>query len=186
MINFLCDGSSSASTIVIYVVLIVVLIAMLVMPMFSQRKRNKEFMNMINSIRVGDIVKTAGGVIGKVTKILDKGEIKTVIIETGSKSEKSYMEFDMSMIYCVLKSTKVEESEDNADEPEIVKVDETAPTEAVEAKIEETPAETQSVEEPTESSEVEEKSDDAEKQTAKKTTKTTKRTTKKSTTKSSK
>ena len=110
MMNFICaDQANNTSTIIIYVVLIIALVAMLIMPYFTQKKKNKEYMDMIDSMRVGDLVKTAGGIIGKITKISDKGDIKTVILETGSKTEKSYMEFDMAMIYCVLKSTKAEE-----------------------------------------------------------------------------
>ncbi len=120
MNSFLCAEDTSAGTIIIYVVLILVLIAMLIMPYFSQRKKNKEFAQMLETIRVGDLVKTAGGIIGKVTKITDKGDIKTVILETGSKNEKSYMEFDMTMIYCVLKSSKVEADSDKLQENETV------------------------------------------------------------------
>jgi preprotein translocase subunit YajC len=90
-------------------------------------------MDMISNIKVGDLVKTAGGIIGKITKITEKGEIKTVILETGSKTEKSYMEFDMSMIYCVMKSTKVEEPKEEVEEAPAV---EEAPVEA-ETKAEE-------------------------------------------------
>ena len=107
MINFICAEQSN--NVVFSVIIIVALLGMLIFPYFTQRKKNKEYVDMLNSIKVGDLVKTAGGIIGKITKITDKGDIKTVILETGSKTEKSYMEFDMSMIYCVLKSTKVEE-----------------------------------------------------------------------------
>lgn len=140
--NYLC-ASQNASTIIIYVVLIVALIAMLVMPYFTQRKKNQEYMKMLDGIHVGDLVKTAGGIIGKVTKITDKGDIKTVVLETGSKSEKSYMELDMTMIYCVLKSTKVapvesdkvEESETNA-EAESEKQETVASSESEKAETE--------------------------------------------------
>ncbi len=116
MINFLCAANTNVGTIIIYAVLILILVGMLIMPYFTQKKKNQEFVKMLDSIRVGDLVKTAGGIIGKVTKITDKGEIKTVILETGSKTEKSYMEFDMSMIYCVLKSTKpAQETETESD-----------------------------------------------------------------------
>lgn len=99
------------------VVLIVVLALMLIMPYFTQKKRNKEYMDMLSGIKVGDLVKTAGGIIGKVNKITDKGEIRTVVIETGSKSQKSYLEMDMTMIYCVLnKTTKTEGAEKVAEE----------------------------------------------------------------------
>lgn len=107
--KFLCENAGQQNQIIIYIVLAVLVIAMLVLPYFTNKKRNQQYMDMLSSIRVGDLVKTAGGIIGKVTKITDKGEIKTIILETGSKSEKSYMEFDINSIYCVLKSTKAEE-----------------------------------------------------------------------------
>lgn len=94
------------------IVLIVVLVLMLVMPYFTQKKRNKEYMDMLSGIKVGDLVKTAGGIIGKINKITDKGEVRTVVIETGSKTQKSYLEMDITMIYCVLnKTTKTENAE---------------------------------------------------------------------------
>ena len=117
MMNYICaEQANGTSTIIIYVVLIIALVAMLIMPYFTQKKKNKEYMDMIESMKVGDLVKTAGGIIGKITKITDKGDVKTVILETGSKTQKSYMEFDITMIYCVLKSTKVEAKEETADE----------------------------------------------------------------------
>ena len=163
MMNFICaDQANGTSTIIIYVVLIVALVAMLIMPYFTQRKKNREFMEMIDSMKVGDLVKTAGGIIGKITKITDKGDIKTVILETGSKTEKSYMEFDMTMIYCVLKSTKVEETKEEVKE-EVA--EETTP-------VEETPAE-----------EVKEEVKAEEKKTTKKTSTTKKAPAKKTTSK---
>ena len=97
--KFLCaDAATGGSNIVVYVILIVMVLAMLIMPYFTNKKRNQQYMDMISSIKVGDLVKTAGGLIGRVTKITDKGEIKTIILETGSKSEKSYMEFDISSV----------------------------------------------------------------------------------------
>lgn len=118
MINFLCAEGNNTGSIVIYAILIVILVVMLIMPFFTQRKRNKEFMNMINAIKVGDLVETGGGVIGRITKITDKGDIKTVIIETGSKTEKSYLEFDMAVINRVLKSSKVDNDSDKTAETE--------------------------------------------------------------------
>lgn len=135
MNNFICaENASGSGSIIMYVVLIVALVAMLIMPYFTQRKKNQEFMKMMDSMKVGDLVKTAGGIIGKITKITDKGDIKTVVLETGSKTEKSYMELDMSMIYCVLKSTKVEKSDDeSSDKPEETETIEAQPEEKAEA-----------------------------------------------------
>lgn len=137
MFNFLCDGEGTASTaatpginIGVYIVLLVALVALIVFPMFTQRKRNREYEAMIGALKVGDLVKTAGGIIGRIKSISDKGEIKTVILETGSKTEKSYMEFDISMVACVLKSTKtqteavnendIEDETEDEDDTEIV------------------------------------------------------------------
>ena len=139
--NFICaDANSNAGSIIIYVVLIVVLLAMLIMPYFTQRKKNQEFVKMLEAMKVGDLVKTAGGIIGRITKITDKGDIKTVILETGSKTEKSYMEFDMSMIYCVLKSTKTEEAVEEKAEPVEAPAEESKTVENAEVKAEEKPA----------------------------------------------
>ena len=164
MINYICaESANNTSSIIIYVILIVALVAMLIMPYFTQRKKNKEFMDMLGSMKVGDLVKTAGGIIGKITKISDKGDIKTVILETGSKTEKSDMEFDMSMIYCVLKSTKVEakaEEESDNEAPVETKTEE-APVEEVKAEVEEAPVEAKAEEKPAKP---------AAKKTAKKTT----------------
>ena len=105
------------NSILFYVIFIVLLVIMLILPYFSQKRKNQEYNNMLLSLKVGDLVKTAGGIIGKITKITDKGDFKTVILETGSK-EKSTIELDMSMIYCILKSTKVAspKQEEKADE----------------------------------------------------------------------
>ena len=161
--NFIC-ANSGAGSVVIYAVLIVVMLGLLIMPYFTQKKKNQEFAKMLEAMKVGDLVKTAGGIIGRITKITDKGEIKTVILETGSKTEKSYMEFDMAMIYCVLKSTKAEEE----------KTEEVA--DVVEEKTEETVVEN--------TAENTEKKPAAKKTTAKKTT--AKKPAAKKTTKSSK
>lgn len=166
--NFICaNGAAGSGSIIIYVVLIVALVAMLILPYFTQRKKNQEYIKMIDSIKVGDLVKTAGGIIGKVNKITDKGEIKTVVLETGSKTEKSYMELDMSMIYCVLKSTKVEKEDETVAE---TNADEKA-EEKAEEKTEETPVEEVKAEEKTEEKPATpKKKTTAKKTTAKKTT----------------
>lgn len=147
MINLLLEETATgttngASKWVMTAILVVVLIGMLIMPYFSQRKKGKEYEAMLSSIRVGDLVKTAGGIIGRVKKIIDKGEIKTIILETGTQTEKSYMEFDMNMIYCVLKSTKATAEEKEDEENEDEKSDEeTKEVEEKQEKIEEEPVE---------------------------------------------
>ena len=164
--NFICAENGNAGSIVIYVVLIVAMLALLIMPYFTQKKKSQEFAKMLEAMKVGDLVKTAGGIIGRITKITDKGDIKTVILETGSKTEKSYMEFDMAMIYCVLKSTKVEETEE-VEEVETVEnaTEETLPTADVKEEVK---AEENAEEKPKKAAA---KKTTAKKTTAKKTTK---------------
>ena len=149
------------------IVMVVLLMFMLVMPYFTQRKRNKEYLSMLESIKVGDLVKTAGGIIGKVNKITDKGDFKTIVLETGSKSNKSFIEMDMTMIYCVLTKTSKpnDQPKENIEILEKVEDSEVVEEENVEQK--------------------EEKVEEEPKKTSKKST-TKKSSTKKTTKKSSK
>jgi len=113
MMNLLLETASNAGAGTgnswwIYVVLIVLVVAMLVLPSITNRRRMKEYNQMLDRLRVGDEVRTIGGVIGRVTKINTKGEVKTFTLETGSKGNKTTMEFDMAAVGTVLKSTYVE------------------------------------------------------------------------------
>lgn len=115
----------------IYVVLLVLVVLMLVLPTITNRKRMKEYDQMVNQLHVGDTIRTVGGVIGRITKISDKDGVKTFILETGAKNNKTTMEFDIGSVGTVLKSTakpeekveKVEEQkaeEQKAEQPEEV------------------------------------------------------------------
>ena len=46
-----------------------------------QQQRAKQHREMVNNVRRGDIVVTAGGIIGKVTKVKDDNEIEVEIAE---------------------------------------------------------------------------------------------------------
>lgn len=72
-------------------------ILFLILPMFAimyfliwrpQQKRMKEHKEMVASIRRGDNVVTAGGIVGKVTKVVDDNEI---IIDAGEGSKMRMM-----------------------------------------------------------------------------------------------
>lgn len=136
----------------IYVVLLVLVVLMLVLPTITNRKRMKEYDQMVNQLHVGDTIRTVGGVIGRITKISDKDGVKTFILETGAKNNKTTMEFDIGSVGTVLKSTakpeekveKVEETkkaeEQKAEQPEEVSepVENAETTEAKDAeKVEE-------------------------------------------------
>ena len=116
MENFLlAEGATLANSWWIYVVLLGLLVVMLVLPMITNRKRAKEYNDMINNINVGDTVRTVGGVIGRIVKINDKEGYKTIILETGAKGNKTTMEFDMASVYTILNSSK--KPVENKEEP---------------------------------------------------------------------
>ncbi len=138
MLNLLLDGSTETTTKNqggnwwIYLILLGLVVLMLVLPTITNRKRMKEYDQMVNALHVGDTVRTVGGVIGRITKISEKDGVKTFILETGAKNNKTTMEFDIGSVGTVLKSTakpeeKVEK-EEKKEEPkaEEVKVGEKA------------------------------------------------------------
>ena len=116
MLNLLDKLASTAAapqtsnSVWVYVVLIALVVLMLVLPMITQKKRNKEYTQMLSSLEVGDTVKTIGGVIGRVTKIQEKNGQKSFILETGAKGTKTTMEFDIAAVGYILneKTPKVE------------------------------------------------------------------------------
>lgn len=46
-----------------------------------QQKRAKAHQEMVNALRRGDVIVTAGGLVGKVTKVVDEHEIELQIAE---------------------------------------------------------------------------------------------------------
>ena len=126
----------------VYLILLGLVVVMLVLPMISNKKRAKEYNDMIDSISVGDTIRTVGGVIGRITKISEKDGYKSFILETGAKGSKTTMEFDMASVGVVLKGkNKPAEAvkEEPKAEPEVK--EEVAEVKAEEVKTEEKPAE---------------------------------------------
>ena len=90
------SGSSTLITIV-FVVIIVAMIGLLVWQTISGKKKQKEAQNMLNQLKIGDRVKTIGGVCGFVVEINDAEN--TFVLETGPDDKKSYVKFDKCAIY---------------------------------------------------------------------------------------
>jgi len=57
----------------------IILLIMYFLILRPQQKRQKAHQEMISNIRRGDTVVTSGGFIGKVTKVIDDGEIEVEI-----------------------------------------------------------------------------------------------------------
>jgi len=104
-------------------VLAVMMIVMLVLPSVTQKKRIKEFNDMVDNLRVGDEIRTIGGIIGRIVKINNRDYGKTIVVETGDKGTKSTMEFDVAAVGLVLKST-AKKQEKKADEEPVADVTE--------------------------------------------------------------
>ena len=98
--NFLDDaGSATNNTLitVIFIVIIVAMIGLLVWQTISGKKKQKEAQNMVNQLKIGDRVKTIGGVCGFVAEINDAEN--TFVLETGTDDNKSFVKFDKGAIY---------------------------------------------------------------------------------------
>lgn len=154
MFNFLLEGAETGAGLGnqwwIYLVLIGMVIVMLVVPSITNRKRAKEYNDMVNAIGVGDTVRTVGGIIGRIVKVTEKDGYKTFILETGAKNSKTTMEFDIASIYTVLNSKNKPAAAPATEKVEETKTEEVKaeekPAEAAEAKPEETASENKTAE----------------------------------------
>lgn len=61
-----------------FIFIIVIFYFLLIRP---QQKKAKEHQEMVSAVRRGDVVITAGGLIGKVSKVLDDREVQIEIAE---------------------------------------------------------------------------------------------------------
>ncbi len=71
-------GGEFSSTIILMAVLFGIMYFLMIRP---QQKRMQEHKAMISSIRRGDQVVTSGGILGKVTKVIDDNEAMVEIAE---------------------------------------------------------------------------------------------------------
>lgn len=90
MLNFVMNTTDAAQsggwfaqygTVIFLVLMIVVFYFFLIRP---QKKQEKEFNNMLNSLQPGDEITTKGGIIGKVVSIKEE----TMVIETSKDRTK--------------------------------------------------------------------------------------------------
>ena len=114
MLNLLLDGSGAGNSWWIYIILLVAVVFLLVFPMFTQKKRNKEYGEMVNGLSVGDEVRTIGGIIGKIVKInKEQGVTKSIVIESGNNGSKTTLEVDVSCISYILNQVNPPKKEED-------------------------------------------------------------------------
>lgn len=97
---FLADeptGCLSGNNLYITIPLFVLLIGFLIWSSISNKKKQKEAQNMVNTLKKGDRVKTIGGICGFVVEVYDAEN--TFVLETGTGDKKSYIKFDKAAIY---------------------------------------------------------------------------------------
>ena len=91
------NNDSSTMITVVFIVIIVAMIGLLVWQTISGKKKQKEAQEMLNQLKIGDRVKTIGGVCGFVAEI--NNAENTFVLETGLDGNKSYVKFDKGAIY---------------------------------------------------------------------------------------
>ncbi len=83
--------------------LVVLVVVLLVVPMFTNKKRAKQTMELHNSLKPGDVIKTVGGIIGTVKSVKQiSPNDREMVIETGDGDNKTTMTFDIQALYQVL------------------------------------------------------------------------------------
>ncbi len=163
--NLLAEAASgsgnNSGTIIMLVVLVVAIVGLFVWQSVSNKKKQKEAQDRVNALKIGDRVKTIGGICGFVHEINDAEN--TFVLETGTDTEKSYVKFDKAAIYQTApaggyaaaqpEEAKTAEKTENAEKTSEVK------TEAQpEEKAEESAAEDKSAEEKAEEKSAKKKS----------------------------
>ncbi len=118
-------AGNDIGSIIAMIVIVVAIIGLFVWQTISGKKKQKEAQNMVNTLKIGDRVKTIGGICGFVAQIND--DENTFVLETGLEGNKSYVKFDKGAIYqtapaqgsAVVAETKAEEKkEEKAEEKE--------------------------------------------------------------------
>lgn len=101
---FCAEGEGNGWTTWVFVALLVVLVAaLLIVPMFTNKKRAKQANELHNSLKPGDVIKTIGGIIGTIVEVRQVSPTdKELVIETGIGDNKTTMVFDIQALYQVI------------------------------------------------------------------------------------
>lgn len=91
------SGNGGAKTIIMLVILVVAIVGLFVWQSVSNKKRQKEAQAKVDALKIGDRVKTIGGICGFVHEI--NNAENTFVLETGSGDNKCYVKFDKAAIY---------------------------------------------------------------------------------------
>lgn len=100
--------------IILIAVIIVFFVLYIVLTILRQKKGVSQQKQMLDSIKVGNKIKTIGGLIGTIVDFhtLPNNE-KTIVLECGEGDKVCYLEYDINAILQVIKSS--ETSDDTAE-----------------------------------------------------------------------
>ena len=123
------------------IVLLVLVVGIFILNYFRSKKSQETMKDMVDSLKVGDNVKTYSGLYGKIIEIVETTDGKVAILETGSEKNKGIFSIDINAIYGIdEKKPVVYDAEGNIVDPE-------GEAKEGEASAEEKPAEQQPKEE---------------------------------------
>lgn len=128
------------SAIIMIVLLAIMVIVLIVLPMFTNKRRNKAINELHSSLCPGDVIKTVGGIVGKIIEIKEISPVdKEMVVETGVGDNKSTMVFDIQAVYQVVSKVNAPAVEAPAEEPaaEVAKEEENVDSVAEENATEE-------------------------------------------------
>lgn len=101
MKNLICMAEGDGGNGIILIIVMLAFLALIFISSFlPQKKRQKEMMNMLNSIKVGDEIKTIGGMVGVITEIEETG---LLVINVGTVDAPTFIKIDRVAIYSVAK-----------------------------------------------------------------------------------
>lgn len=98
-LNLLEGGNGNPLMAVMLIGIMVLFVGVMIWNSISSKKKNKEYQEKLNNIKIGYRVKTIGGVCGFIVQIND--DENTFVLETGLEENKSYVKFDRQAIYDV-------------------------------------------------------------------------------------
>ena len=81
--SFLGGGDNMLVSLLPFVLIFVIMYFLILRP---QQKRQKQHADMVKNVRRGDTVITSGGLVGKVTKVIDD-EMRSMLADVRAKGE---------------------------------------------------------------------------------------------------
>lgn len=140
-------GTTGISQWILPAVLLVLIVGIFIMNYFRSKTNRENMQNMVNSIKVGDKVKTYSGFYGTIVEITETTDGKVAVLETGNDKSHGYISIDMNAIYAIDKKQPIvldengniidQEEKKEVENNQEIKIENTVEEEKTEEKVEE-------------------------------------------------